>query len=366
LGQPEAAVASYREALRINPDYGIAQSNLLFGLNYRVDQGIAAMLGRLVAKASSRRGMRAPSRPGPIRETPNDACAWAWSPGICANHAVGHFLEGVLAALATTAAGQLEIFGYPTHFVADAVTDRIRASCRGGNSAVRLSDEAFAKRIREVRSTSSSTSRAITEPHRLSDVRVETGAGAGHLARLSGDDRRGGDRLSHRRSLDATGSEEDSFTEKIWRLPESYLCFTPPIAQASVTPLPALTNDRFTFGSFNNLSKINDAVVAVWSRLLDAVPDSQLFIKAKQFEGEPVRKRMSSALRCMASMPAVCFWTSHVPEGQHLLPLSARGHFPRSFSLSRDHHDRRELVDGGVRSSHSRGRPSCPVKASAC
>ena len=64
------------------------------------------------------------------------------------NHAVGHFLEGALAALATTAAGQVEIFGYPTHFVSDAVTDRIRASCQ----RLAIGGPAFGRSVREAHS----------------------------------------------------------------------------------------------------------------------------------------------------------------------------------------------------------------------
>jgi len=80
----------------------------------------------------------------------------------------------------------------------------------------------------------------------------------------------------------APGGEEDHFTETIWRLPQSYLCFTAPKYDLEVSPLPALTTGCVTFGCFNNLVKMNDAVVALWARVLAAVPDSRLFLKTKQ------------------------------------------------------------------------------------
>ncbi|MEO1299185.1 MAG: tetratricopeptide repeat protein, partial [Cyanobacteria bacterium J06636_16] len=47
------------------------------------------------------------------------------------------------------------------------------------------------------------------------------------------------------------------------------------------SPSPALTAGHVTFGSFNNLAKVSPQVVAEWSAILAAVPDSRLIIKAK-------------------------------------------------------------------------------------
>jgi protein O-GlcNAc transferase len=80
---------------------------------------------------------------------------------------------------------------------------------------------------------------------------------------------------------------EQHFSEAVWRLPDSYLCLTVPASPVKVAPLPALTSGQVTFGSFNNLTKMNDAVVAVWARILKAVPDSRLLLKTKQL-GDPV------------------------------------------------------------------------------
>lgn len=82
------------------------------------------------------------------------------------------------------------------------------------------------------------------------------------------------------------------FTEKILRLPETYLCFTPPDVDVPVTPLPALTTGTITFGCFNNLTKINDAVLALWARVLHAVPNSRLLLKTKQLNVPAVRQNL--------------------------------------------------------------------------
>ena len=85
-------------------------------------------------------------------------------------------------------------------------------------------------------------------------------------------------------------SEEGNFTEQIWRLPETRLCFTAPNVKVEVAPLPALSNGYLTFACFNNLAKMNDAVVALWARVLVAVPDSRLFLKSLQFNEVSARQ----------------------------------------------------------------------------
>jgi predicted O-linked N-acetylglucosamine transferase (SPINDLY family) len=93
----------------------------------------------------------------------------------------------------------------------------------------------------------------------------------------------------------APAGEENQFTEAVWRLPETYLCFAAPAIDVDVGPLPALSSSGITFGCFNNLAKMNEAVVALWARVLHAVPGSRLFLKTKQLSSdatcEATRKR---------------------------------------------------------------------------
>ena len=84
---------------------------------------------------------------------------------------------------------------------------------------------------------------------------------------------------------------ENQFTETIWRLPESYLCFTPPRSSVEVGKLPALSNGYLTFASFNNLSKMNNKVVEVWSNILKALPTAKLLLKTKQLSDPNVSRQ---------------------------------------------------------------------------
>eukprot|EP01103_Thecamoeba_quadrilineata_P013485 TRINITY_DN3765_c0_g1_i2.p1 TRINITY_DN3765_c0_g1~~TRINITY_DN3765_c0_g1_i2.p1 ORF type:complete len:627 (+),score=73.09 TRINITY_DN3765_c0_g1_i2:157-2037(+) len=79
------------------------------------------------------------------------------------------------------------------------------------------------------------------------------------------------------------------YTEKLVRLPNSFLCYTPLIDAPTITQSPCLTQGFITFGSFNNLGKINDDVIQIWSKILLRLPKSRLIIKCKPFASKTVQ-----------------------------------------------------------------------------
>lgn len=72
---------------------------------------------------------------------------------------------------------------------------------------------------------------------------------------------------------------EGLYTEALLRLPDGYVCYTPPPWAPAVGPLPALARGHFTFGCFNNLAKITPEVLATWSAIMAAVPNSRLALR---------------------------------------------------------------------------------------
>ena len=50
-----------------------------------------------------------------------------------------------------------------------------------------------------------------------------------------------------------------------------------------------------TFGSFNNVAKLSPATIALWARLLRAVPGARLLLKASQFKDGGTRQRVADA-----------------------------------------------------------------------
>jgi predicted O-linked N-acetylglucosamine transferase (SPINDLY family) len=84
---------------------------------------------------------------------------------------------------------------------------------------------------------------------------------------------------------DEVGVPEDQreqFTESVWYLPDTRLCFTAPRAEIPVAPLPAMSNNVITFGCFQNLSKLGDDVLAAWGEIFAALPSAKLRIQCNQ------------------------------------------------------------------------------------
>ena len=83
------------------------------------------------------------------------------------------------------------------------------------------------------------------------------------------------------------------FVEAIAYLPHSRLCFTAPPFAPPVATLPASSRGHVTFGCFGRVDKVLPEVVALWSRLLAAIPSSRLLLESGGFDVQPVRERIS-------------------------------------------------------------------------
>ncbi|MDP3675558.1 MAG: hypothetical protein Q8R44_10765 [Novosphingobium sp.] len=70
------------------------------------------------------------------------------------------------------------------------------------------------------------------------------------------------------------------FTEKVYRLPSTFFVFNYDWDEfPKVNAPPHLKNGYITFGCFGSQSKVNDAVIKLWADILQAVPDSRLFLR---------------------------------------------------------------------------------------
>ena len=79
-------------------------------------------------------------------------------------------------------------------------------------------------------------------------------------------------------------------SEKPWYFDGPSTCFWNEALddERPIPRLPALDNGFMTFGSFNNYYKITDSAIQCWISILQNVPKSRLFCKAKVFQNESI------------------------------------------------------------------------------
>jgi protein O-GlcNAc transferase len=92
---------------------------------------------------------------------------------------------------------------------------------------------------------------------------------------------------------------ESLYTEQVLRLPGTVFCYAPednypyPVYDASTA------KRVLTFGSFNNVPKLTPRTLALWARVLQAVPDSRLVLKAPSFSDESAKRMFSERLMAL-------------------------------------------------------------------
>jgi predicted O-linked N-acetylglucosamine transferase (SPINDLY family) len=79
---------------------------------------------------------------------------------------------------------------------------------------------------------------------------------------------------------DPPGLTEAFHSETLLRLSPCAWCYRPPADVPYVTPLPARTPGKVTFGSFSGFYKIGQDTVDLWSRLLHVLPAARLLLKS--------------------------------------------------------------------------------------
>jgi predicted O-linked N-acetylglucosamine transferase (SPINDLY family) len=304
LSQFDAALQSHRNALAIDPDFGESHTCVLFAQSYIANWSAETHLAdaryfgeRMAARARpytqwpalETMGRAASStllEPRVLHRREKRPLKVGFVSADFRKHPVGYFLECVLAQLDHT---RIEPIAYSNGLHNDELTARIKPRFATWRHVAEMDDAALAQRIHED---------GI-------DILVDLAGHTGHNRLPMFAWRPAPVQTSWLGYFATTGlaeidyvladphvvppGEEAQYVERIWRLPDCYLCFTLPADVTPVSPLPALMNGYPTFGCFNNHKKLNDGVIAVWSRVLHALPDSRLLLKNHQLGEAMIR-----------------------------------------------------------------------------
>jgi len=87
---------------------------------------------------------------------------------------------------------------------------------------------------------------------------------------------------------DPLGQTEKIHTEKLYRIPECFLCYKNENEIHINQSKPLETNNYVTFGSFNNILKISKKQIDIWIKILKLVPNSHLVLKSKHYSSKTV------------------------------------------------------------------------------
>jgi protein O-GlcNAc transferase len=289
-GQLVEAAAGYRRALEIRPDLPVAHHGLLFCLSHGGETEPESLFAEHVRFAER---FEAPLRPAwPLHRNSRDPgrrLQVGFVSGDFRDHAMANFLEPAFSHLAKDPG--LSLHAYSNHAVEDAVTIRMRCHFCHWNTIFALSDEMLARKIVDDGIDILVDLTGHTAHNRLlTFARKPAPIQCGWIGYLGTSGLRSIDYYLADRHFLPPGEFDRYFTEKIVYLP-AVAPFQPSPDAPDINPLPALRNGYVTFGSFSRISKLNRSVIALWSELLRALPDSQILIAGMPLDD---RRRMIS------------------------------------------------------------------------
>ena len=288
-GDLDKAMSAFEKMVALNPLDFVLHSSLLFALNYSATHSATDIFaahknwGDLMMSTINAPPSLYVNQPVVTRKLRLGYV----SPDF-RRHAVAYLIEPVLAAHNHEA---FHIVCYANVTKEDEVTVRLRSTVSEWRDIAGMNDEAVIDMIR----------------HDKIDILIDL---AGHTAgnRLGVFARRPAPiQIAWLGYYNTTGlpamnyiltdvhanpvGDEQAFVEEMVRLPHTRFCYRPPEYAPSNKPVIAPGEPIVTFGSFNKLVKINQDVVALWSQILQRVPNSRMVLKAKQFVDLNERKR---------------------------------------------------------------------------
>ncbi len=204
------------------------------------------------------------------------------------NHALFNFIEPVFRNFDRQV---FSIYCYYSHTEKDSDTERLKQSVGHWIDCTQLSDAGLAQRIIEDEidilvdlAGHTVGNRLMTFARKPAPVQI-TFAGYPYSTGLTAMDYRITDPL-----LDPPGMTENIHSEKLLYLPSTAF-FSPPEITPEVNALPALNGEFFTLASFNQIYKVTDQVIELWSAILNRIGNSRLFMLLGDAENEVIQEK---------------------------------------------------------------------------
>ena len=278
LSRCDEGEASLRRAVELQPDFPEAHSNLLLAMHYRKgDDGPAMYEAHLAWAQRHARDLPRPSFAARVPAQGRRLNIGYVSPNF-QQHAVAWAIEPVLGAHDRS---RFRTFFYSTVAHPDAVTRRFMKLCDEWRDIAALSSEAAARLVRQDGidilidlAGHTGGGRPLLFARKPAPVQVNW-QGYPNTTGMTQVDYRITD--AH---ADPVGETERYHAEKLVRLPTGFFVYAPPPDTPEPGEPPVLVTGQITFGCFNNLAKVTPETIALWARILAALPQARMIMKA--------------------------------------------------------------------------------------
>ncbi len=302
-GEVDAAEASLDAALALAPDFQAAQSTRLCVIGLGRKYGPERVLEEhrrwarrfadpLTAAAAPHANARTTGRPLTVGYVSADF----------REHSVAHFISPIFAHHDRS---RFRVIGYDNWPRSDATTARLRASADAWRKIDALDDREAADLIRSdgvdiLVDLSGHTlgNRLLMFARRPAPVQVSW---LGYMCTtgMAAMDWRITD--NH---LDPPGVTDGWYAERLMRI-GCAAAFEPHPDSPPVNAPPSASKGFVRFGSLNNYTKIGDEVIALWARLLAALPSSRLLLVAMGGDEPQARAAVHERFERLATVPGV-------------------------------------------------------------
>jgi predicted O-linked N-acetylglucosamine transferase (SPINDLY family) len=289
-GQINYAISQLKKVLNIAPYYHPAHSVILMAMNYSADITLNTLLAEH-RKYNDQyiKPLANTSQPHhhDHQSTPRLKIGYV-SPDF-RQHSVAFFMTPILAHHDHQ---HFEIVCYYNQTYQDKITKQLKAHADQWIDCASLSDQALAERIRQDKidilvdlAGHTADNRLLTFARKPAPIQV-TYLGYPTTTGLTTIDYRITDHY-----IDIQGLN-DAVSETPIKLPNSYFCYNPLPDSPPINNLPALTQPKITFGSFNNYAKITPQVKALWAKILQQIPHAQLLLKNKSLNDKETLQQL--------------------------------------------------------------------------
>lgn len=294
-GRIAEAVDHYRQVIAQDPTVKQARSNLLFTLNYDPRPSLAEVFAEYQAwdrDFAQPNGAAAAAVPHANGRDPGRRLRVGYLSPDLWNHSMRFFLLPLLQAHDPA---QVDIAIYSDLEHPDSITAKYQALAGVWRRTAGMPDAALADLIRQdgvdilVDLTGhTARNRLLTMARRPAPVQVSYIIGYGYTSGLSAMDAFfADDRL-------VPPGAEAYFSEPVIRFDRIPFVFRSDQPFPPVVATPARQAGHITFGCYSRTIRLNDQVVALWARLMRAVPGSRLMLNQNGFQ-EPAFCAMFAA-----------------------------------------------------------------------